>query len=380
MAKAFKQRYTATSKTGNFNTGEEKEERRKISNGLTMSEIEKGQTDYNIVLIPLSEIAFHPNNLYAQVNIPALAKSIRGTNGLINPINIARIEDLSEDSKIKKELIESGIDLTNRKFVIFDGERRYRAYTLLEEEERKSGGNTEKYSSIPANLLTAEQAKNEEKYHNDSNLFARQLTHSEIIINIKYVIDRIKTNEDKRAARVYMNNGSEEGINPDPDIAAKKFRADEYCSFYLKKEIGIDVSPQMCKKVLALLNNAAKEVIDAVIARTFPEKLAFHLNTLPNDKQIKLLNIYLEKGKKDYSEELKKEEFLIRQNKVERKNNKDQVKNFNSLKEDIEKRVDKIIDTSKWLGEKDKEETEKMLKVIKKTIEEIEKTIKKLED
>ena len=115
-------------------------------------------------------------NIFA-IKLPLLRNNhLKATdNKCINPITVVRFEDLPEDGSVIKRINRLGkkpSDLTP--FIIVDGERRYNAFQLLRKEystEHSDEANI--FDRITVYVLTKEQAKKEEIYHNEANLQGR---------------------------------------------------------------------------------------------------------------------------------------------------------------------------------------------------------------
>lgn len=140
--------------------------------------------------IPIDQITPRSINKYAQTRIDRLAKSIKATNNrLIHPITIVRVEDLSEESDVIQKFKNQGVDISTLKYILVSGERRFRAWQLLREEEKEKLEGTigliNKFDTITANVLTREEAKKEEVFYDDSNIESRQLTSTEAMTIIK---------------------------------------------------------------------------------------------------------------------------------------------------------------------------------------------------
>jgi len=191
--------------------------------------------------IYINEIIPRSINNYKQGQIEKLANSIRATNNrLINPITIAKIEDFPIDGDVMQKYREMGTDLTKYKYVIVSGERRFRAWQYLREQAIDGTGvDVTIFDKITANILTPTEMKKEKSYYNDSNLQARHISPLEILYNNKSVLEKIKTDEDKRNALIEMNGGSEAGIDEDVKKAAKKFVRAKYVKYYLESNYGI---------------------------------------------------------------------------------------------------------------------------------------------
>ncbi len=319
-------------------------------------------------------------NKYSQSRIERLAKSIRSTNNrLIHPIVLVKPEDLPEDSPLLKKINETGKSI-DKKYIIVAGERRYHAWMLnrkLEQEKiDKSGFSRENpFDTITANILTAEEAKHEEIYYSDSNTEARQLTPVEGMLNVKDALDTIRTNEEKREALIQMNNGSEEGISDDPDAAAKKFNTNNYVMYYLENELGITGwAPGTIKQYLAVVNNCAEEVIDAIIDGEYTERQSRRITSLSKEKQLELLELWKNDEKEDYEKKLKK--YLKPETKKVRVTHRDAQRQIKAIVKSMRKERDKLEEIKSKLGEADREELKRVIKKMDGYIEEMEESEK----
>lgn len=323
-------------------------------------QLNKSNISYNEVL--LDEITPRPINNYSQTRIDRLAESIVSTNGrLIHPIVIVRPQDLREDSEILKKYKSDGVDISSIKYVIVAGERRYRAFRLnrdkkQQELDAKGSSALNPYNTITANILTKEEAKNEEVYYKDSNDQARQLTPIEGILHIKDITAGISSNEDKRNCLIEMYG--EDKVVKDPDVAAKEFRMDRYILFYLSKELGIEGwTESTVRAYLRVVNGCDEEVVKAVLDKRFPATEARKISNLPNETQIKLLKIF-ENNPDNYRRVYK--EISEKPEKEKSFGKSDIKKKLKKLSKDIDginSFIDGVLDE---LGKSDRNNTEKI--------------------
>ena len=349
---------------------------KRLFGGMNNSSV--SQTKF--VDVPLNEITPRSINNYSQSRIERLANSIRSTNNrLIHPIILVRPEDLPEDHEVLKKYKEQGTDIKSIKYILVAGERRYRAMMFnYNQEQEKIEKDTSgmilsnPFEKITANILTKQEAQNEEIFYKDSNDEARQLTPIEGILHIKDALDNVKTDHDKKIALLEMNEGKEEKI-PQNDIqAAKMFNTAEYVSYYLEKELGITgwTIPTI-KKYLSIVNNCPKEVVDAIIDNKISSRVVRDWTKYPLETQKNLLDLYLEDSEK-YEiafNNLKKSNSK----KTVRITHKDVQKTLVSFEKNCVKTVSKLTKIQSELGDFDKKETQK-------AIDECNKFIKILND
>lgn len=177
--------------------------------------------------IDLEDLILRPINRYSQTKIRRLAGSIKNTNNrLINPITVARPRDLRPDSPIIKEFERKNVDISRIKYVVVCGERRTRAMTYNRDEYEAMHSGAENsinpFKTITANILSAEEAKNEEVYYNDSNTQNRQVDNGELIWFIKDELTFLDTVEANSAALNSINE-----VLPDEE-RMDQFREDLY--------------------------------------------------------------------------------------------------------------------------------------------------------
>ena len=333
--------------------------------------------------VPLKDVTPRSINNYSQSRIERLAQSIRSTNNrLIHPIILVKPEDLPEGHEVLKAYEEQGIDVKKIKYILVAGERRYRAMLLnYNQEQEKIKNNTSgliisnPFEKITANILTKEEAQNEEAFYKDSNDEARQLTPIEGILHIQDALKEINTDKKKRDALIEMNGGNKEGI-PDTDyLAAKQFNTAEYVSYYLENELGITGwTVSTIKKYLSIVNNCPKEVVDAILDNKVSSRAVRDWCKYPSETQKNLLDQYINYPDKYVItiEKLKKSN----KKKSSRITYKDAQKVLASLEKNTEKSIKKLKVIQKELGENDKKETQEaidecneMIKIIKERIE-----------
>ena len=248
--------------------------------------------------IPVGEIVPRSINRYRQSRIEELAASIKNTNNrLIHPIVVMRISDLKTDSEVYKAYISDSTDLSGYKYIIVSGERRYRAWLLLRQREsellKNRLGADNPFDTITANVLTSFEAANENAFYSDANNLARHLSPAEAVWFIRDALSEVSDAPSKRDALIRMNGGSDVGIDPDPALAAKKFRVDNYIAFLLENEYGInDWSAATLRNLATVALNCDTSVCDALLAGSFPLREARRIATLPTGDQQILLSLY----------------------------------------------------------------------------------------
>ena len=346
----------------------------------------------NFELIPVEDITPRPVNNYRQYRIDSLAKSIRNTNNtLIHPIVVVRPSDLPENHEVLKKFAEVGVDVSELKYVIVAGERRYRAWLQLRAEEEKNP--TDPFADNPFNNLTARvlskrEARSEENYYTDSNDQTRQLTPLEGLMHIQQVISEIQTDEDKvNALKDMKEAGYYEGDIPQDIMkAARKFNQAKFCKYYLDYELGIDNdwTESMLKTDLYVLGNCCEEVINAVFKEDFPIRSARDLATLKAegennfDVQRELLTVWKEQGNDEfrfqYAEIKKKESVPVKK----RVTYKDAKKNITAMIKQAKKDRKALDDISKQLNKADSQNVAAALKSADKFVAELEEVLKLL--
>lgn len=365
-------------------TGGSFEKNSKFVDRLLNSE---GETDGRTAFfeIPLEDITPRSVNQFRQSRIEKLAKSIRNTNNrLIHPITVVKAEDLPKDSEILAAYAKKGIDVSTIKYIIVSGERRYRAFLLLQKEEREKEADTKNllnlstpFDTITANILTPAEAKNESVFYEDSNVQSRQLTPIEAILHVKDVVNEVTSPEEMRAALIEMNGGSEESIPKSDAEIKKKFRTDKYCAYCLETDLGIEgVSESTIRNHLTILNNCSERVVDELIAGNFTIKEALKITKYTAQQQEDLLDLW-EKDKELYKkkiEELKNPETTSKAKRVSRIDAKRLLLSFDAKNK---KGVETLKNLSENLGAYDKEKMNNGLKEIEKLAQQMSKIIEK---
>ena len=279
----------------------------KLENTLIRDANEISEGRIQLYEIPVEEITFRPINNFKQEGIPELAKSIK-LNGsrLIHPITLVRLEDIPEGSPLMQAFKDKKVKLDGIKYVISAGERRYRAWCMLRDEEKKIRGKDaigNKYDTITANILSQSEAKKEANFAIDSNLHSRHITSLEYVLNVSDIVNKVKTNEEKRDALIKMS-GTEEGISNDPEVAAKKYKKEEYAKYLLESKYHIsEISGSTVKNSLRVIEYCTKEVIDAILQDKFNEKQAKRIASFSPKEQNELLKLWT-KDKVEYEKRL----------------------------------------------------------------------------
>ena len=338
--------------------------------------------------VPLEEITPRSINQFRQSRIEKLAKSIRNTNNrLIHPITLVKASDLPKDSEVLQAYEKKGIDVSQIKYIIVSGERRYRAFLLLQKEEQeklkgKSGrsalalGGANPFDTITACILTPAEAKNESVFYEDSNIESRQLTPIEAILHIKDAVADVTSPEEMRAALIEMNGGSEEGIPKADSEIKKKFRTDKYCAYCLETDLGIEgVSESTIRNHLSILNNCSEKIIDALVAGQYPIREAKQITKYPKDTQEELLSLW----QTDADSYRKKIEKLknpadVKEKRVSRIDARKQLAAFSGKNK---KGMEALKTISEKLGAYDKEKLNAGLTELEKLIRQMDKVIEK---
>jgi len=291
-------------------------------------------------------------NQYKQNRIDRLAKSIRNTNNrLIHPIVVAKASDLPADGDVMKRFAEKGVEIKPTDYIIVAGERRYRAWLKLREEENQRNGSqigaTNRFDTITANVLTKRESKAEEAFFEDSNLESRQLTPVEAILHIKDALDEVKTPEEKRQALIDMAEGNAEKLQQipeDPEAAAAKFVQYEYCKYYLSAELGIEGwGDSTIRTFLSVINNCTEEVVDAIIDGTISAGAVRKYPSLNKDVQNTLINLKKSGDEEEYKLKYNEAVKSVSEQKAAAKKEKKVVKpGQKALYSDYRKKLEKL--------------------------------------
>lgn len=319
-------------------------------------------------------------NRYKQNRIDRLARSIKNTNNrLIHPIVVVRAADLPEDHEVIQKFKEQGVDVSKLDYILVAGERRYRAWMKLREEESKriAGqlGMVNRFDFITANVLTKKEAKNERAFFEDSNLESRQLTPLEGILHIQDALTEVDTPEKKREALIEMNGGSAENIPEDPEAAAKKFNTANYCEYYLSAELGIEGwSKSTIKTYLSVVNNCCEEVKDAIIAGTYSAGAAREITGFTEEEQRELLGLWTAGNQDGYKQRMKEITASKKQtHKTLRYTHRDAQKQLSVIAKKVAKERKELKFICDNLGGADKENALKALKRIDGFLNDVEK-------
>lgn len=338
--------------------------------------------------VPLEEITPRSINQFRQSRIEKLAKSIRNTNNrLIHPITLVKASDLPKDSDVLQAYEKKGIDVSQLKYIIVSGERRYRAFLLLQKEEQdklkgKSGrsalalGAANPFDTITACILTPAEAKNESVFYEDSNIESRQLTPIEAILHIKDAVADVTSPEEMRAALIEMNGGSEEGIPKADAEIKKKFRTDKYCAYCLETDLGIEgVSESTIRNHLSILNNCSEKIIDALVAGQYPIREAKQITKYPKETQEELLSLW-EKDADAYRKKIEKckNPADVKEKRVSRIDARKQLAAFGGKNK---KGMNALKSISEKLGAYDKEKMNAGITELEKLIQQMDKVIEK---
>lgn len=326
--------------------------------------------------IKVEDITPRSINRYKKTKVDSLAKSIRRTNNrLIHPIVLIRAEDMDPEGEVYKKFVEKGVDPATLKYVIVAGERRYRAWLQLrqEEAERHEGeiGYANPFNTITANVLAKSENMREEDFYEDSNDEVRQLTSLEVLLHVKDTIEDIKTDEQKKAAMKEMGIDSEK----------KKFNQAEYCKSYLENELGIvDVSISTIKQDLAILNNCHSRVVETVCEGKMAPRMARELYQLDVESQLDLLDHY-EKGEKEtFDAMLSRMKEEKRAPKTTRKNHRDAIKAMRDCAKKNKQKAEELKLIASDLGDKDRDQVNMALDALGEAIRTMEYCARAIED
>jgi len=119
-------------------------------------------------------------NKYRQSRIEQLASSIQNTNNrLIHPIVLVQASDLPATHEVRVAIEAQGKSISDYKYIIVSGERRFHAWQLLRQREAERIGNKigihNQFDTITANILSKTEAINEKAFYSDANNQARYL-------------------------------------------------------------------------------------------------------------------------------------------------------------------------------------------------------------
>ena len=281
------------------------------ANGANFSETHTTDSSIPFDNILLTSITPRSINQYSQTRIDRLAKSIRNTgNRLINPITVARVGDLDPEGSVIQKFISKGIDPTKLEYIIVAGERRYRAFCLLRDEENKKDhelGWKNPFETITANILTPEEALTESIFYEESNTQTRQLTPEEALRHFENAQLEVDTDDKKYLMLLEMDAaGVDLGTIPlDKNEAVRKFRMSAYCVYWMERELGIaGWNESTVKNYLAVLNKCCQEVKDAIYDTEFSLRAAGKITSLTFAQQRYLLDIWKKKDYALYNSEL----------------------------------------------------------------------------
>ncbi|MBR0419585.1 MAG: ParB N-terminal domain-containing protein [Erysipelotrichaceae bacterium] len=241
--------------------------------------IEDVDTSEYISQIPLKMIKPREVNEYSKGKIAELAQSIKDAGMLINPITVYVNPDKTD--KIHRYIISSG-------------ERRFRAYSMLlsEAKKNKDKESIDRYSRIPAHILSADEQSREEVIYRVANDTARQEGVYERIVRLHLNSDTFKDLE-KRKEYVLMEYGEEglkryeEGtLTPKFNLAdLRKYGAKLFARQYPESEI----SSGTIEKYVLYVYNSSKELIDAVLDDKVSLRDGIRMSGLEKETQIAML-------------------------------------------------------------------------------------------
>ncbi len=360
--------------------------------------------------IPLDKIIERSINQYSQTRIEVLAKSIRNTNNrLINPISVCRVEHLPKDGEVLKRFTQNkiafskvlegmfsdpaelekeiqklktaGFEISDKEYVIISGHRRFRAFKILQQEENeKEHGYSfvNPFDLITANILSKEEAQNETVFYEDSNTMSRQLSGSERLRLFELALSQVVTSEAKRQALIEMEAAGykfDKPIPADVNAAARMFRKDKYCAYFLSCELGVDdYNESTARNYVWVLNNVSEELklvmYDGDISFTEGQKLCkFDFNV-----QHKLVDLFKAGKVEEYNRLIQKMQEKSGGNKVKTHfTYKTASRTLKSTISDLEKSIEKIREQESNLGGKDKEIMAQAIKKCEALIGEIKR-------
>lgn len=308
------------------------------------------------VEIPIEDLTPRSINNYSQGNIEKLAKSIKNTkNRLIHPIVVARGQDLDPEGEVYRAYQEKGVVPETLRYVIVSGERRYHAWQMLWKEWHDANPTSiNPFDTITANVLTRDEAKKEKVFHEDANLEARRISTYEALLHVKDIVDEIRTEAQKRDAMKEMGE--------DPDKGA--FSYERYCLFCLKGLRIENVTTSTIKHILNILNNGEPELKDAVLNEKIPVTAARQIASMERGRQLELLNIYLDKGAKEFQKRLAAEKEKSETPKGTRVTHKDAAKVIQQAVAQAEKYSFKLKEMCSELGETDRRRVKEAMDLI----------------
>ena len=351
---------------------------------------EDGSSIIKITDVDVNRITPRSINAYSQGRIERLAKSIRNTNNrLIHPIVLVRASDLPEDGEVIQGFIKKGVDPKTLDLVIVAGERRFRAWLLLREEEaeRIKGevGTVNRFDKIPANILSKKEAAREAAYYKDSNNEARQLTSTEAMIHTMDALAEVDSPEKKREALVEMAAAGYYGgeIPEDPEKAARLFNEQAYIKYYIQDEICIDsMTDASIKRYHAIVKRCIPEVTNAVSDLKIKPTNAEVLHNESKDVQRQAIEILERQGKDAFLARIKVLEANQEKERARRKRNKESkvtsaqiFKKIGETGRRLSLEKEEIEEMTSYIGGENRADCEKMIKKYNKWIKEIEEFV-----
>lgn len=368
-------------------------------------------------------------NQYSQTRIQRLAKSIRDTNNrLINPITLVRISDLNIDGEVVRKYIRDGLAFvqelrvedgsfvrdisleelddvikkreeerqasaekgvkyirktklalkTDLQYIIVAGERRYRAITLLRDEEEQKEhpvGWKNPFLTITANILTPAEAANEKVFYEESNTQSRQLTPEEAMRHFETAIKAVENENARYNMLIEMKEAGVEfkhEIPSDQKLALRMFRMPAYCVYYLETELGIQGwTETSVKGYLTVLNNSCDEVKEAVFATTYSLREAKRITKFDFEEQRRLLQLWLSGDTKKYNKLI--DQLSVKEIPAARRvTNKSAGRNIDRIIRAVESELDKVKDDEKYLKSESRQLILRAIKQCEKLTEELQ--------
>lgn len=236
------------------------------------------ESNHQFLEIPLELIAPRPTNSFIQSNIDKLKESIRLTNNrLINPITVVAINSLGIDHPLLVEARERGISLEGKKYIISAGERRYRAFLQLYEEDqaeisKMTFPRENQFATITANVLNVSESLKETSFYVDSNTNSRQLTPLEALQHFDLINKSIISEENQSAAMTEMY-GQDWMMKTTAAGKPLKFNRYDYILFALENQYGFTGwSRKTIQNYCSFLQTASPELLQDVYSQNISIK------------------------------------------------------------------------------------------------------------
>lgn len=355
------------------------------TNGAGMSSTHTTDSSIQFDNILMTSITPRSINQYSQTRIERLAKSIRDTgNRLINPITVVRASDLDPEGEVINKFISNGVDVSKLEYIIVSGERRYKAYCLLRDQENQKKhelGWVNPFDTITANILTPEEALNEHVFYEESNTQARQLSPEEALRLFEDALKEVDTEEKKYLMLLEMDTAGVDfgGQLPlDQKEALKKFRMPLFCVYWMEKELGISGwNESTVKNYLSVLNKCSREVKDAIYDEKFSLRTAGKITSFDHSVQNELLELWTS-GKTDEFKTKIQQLSKIKGKSEKKITAKSAAKNIDRIATAFSKEIASLEKDRKQLSEKDSELVMESINTITSAITSLEALSKQL--